>query len=200
MNPQTFIFAGPSGSGKGTQVEKLKEKLGTISEREILHFYSGDHLRELMNQRSETETGRRVKETLNQGGLIQPFLPIWLWADFLVNNYTGEEHLVIDGSPRTEPEAHALDSAVQFYEMTKPHVLLVDVSREESKRRLMERGRGDDTEENIDRRLDWYESEVKPAVEVYRDNEKYRFHHINGEQSRDEVHDEIMNALSLIDQ
>ena len=197
MEPQTFIFAGPSGSGKGTQVERLKEKLGEMSDREILHFYSGDHLRALMENRPDSETGRRVKETLDSGGLIKPFLPIWLWTDFLVKNYTGEEHVILDGSPRTVVEAQVLDSAVQFYEFNAPHVLLVDVSREESKRRLMERGRGDDTEASIDSRLDWYESEVKPAIDIYRNNDDYRYHYINGEQSRDAVHAEIMEALSL---
>lgn len=197
MQPQTFIFAGPSGSGKGTQVQYLKDKLVEISDREILHFYSGDHLRELMHNRPSSETGRRVKETLDSGGLIEPFLPIWLWTDFLVENYTGEEHLVIDGSPRTLTEAQALDSAVRFYEIQAPHVLLVDVSREESKRRLMERGRGDDTEQSIDSRLEWYQSQVKPAVDLYRDNERYRFHAIDGEQSREAVHHDILAALSL---
>jgi len=197
MEAQTFIFAGPSGSGKGTQVERLKDKLSEISEREQFHFYTGDGFRAYMKNLSDTEAARRSHEINDRGGLQPAFLAIWLWADAFVRNLTSDQHLIIDGSPRTKPESWALDSALRFYERSNPHVILIDVSREESKRRLMERGRGDDTKDSIDRRLDWYENEVKPAIDIYREDDFYQSHNIDGEQSRDAVHEDIIASLGF---
>jgi len=199
MDPQTFIFAGPSGSGKGTQVALLKEKLGAISEREQYHFYTGDGVRAFMKNLGETEAADRAQQINHKGGLQPPFIAIWLWADALVRNLTSDQHLIIDGSPRTKTESWALDSALRFYERSAPHIVFIDVRREESKQRLMERGRSDDTEDSVDRRLDWYENHVKPAIDIYREDEYYQFHCINGEQSVEDVHQDVMTSTGVTD-
>ncbi|MEX0930230.1 MAG: nucleoside monophosphate kinase [Candidatus Paceibacterota bacterium] len=197
MDPQTFIFAGPSGSGKGTQVEKLKGYLAEQSEHPQLHISTGAEFRQFRKEKSETYTAKISNEVDLKGGLQPCFLAIWAWSDALIERFTGQEHLLFDGSPRTISEAHSLDAALNFYGRDKAYVLLVNVSREESKRRLMERGRSDDTESAIENRLDWYESQVKPALEEYRGNDRYSFHEINGERSVEEVHKEIIRSLSL---
>ena len=197
MEPQTYIFAGPSGSGKGTQVERLKEVLATASDNPLHHFYTGDHFRSYMRQKSDTHAAALSQQINDVGGLQPSFLAIWLWSEDFVKNLTGAENLIIDGSPRTVLEAQALDGAMRFYRRSKPHVILIDVSKEEAERRLMERGRGDDTKDSIDRRLGWYESEVKPAVDMYRDNADYQFHEINGEQSIEAVTRDILETLDL---
>ncbi|PIQ69133.1 MAG: hypothetical protein COV91_00535 [Candidatus Taylorbacteria bacterium CG11_big_fil_rev_8_21_14_0_20_46_11] len=194
--PQTFIFAGPSGSGKGTQVDLLKRfLLKNTPEIPQYSSYTGDGFRNLMN--GTTFTSHLVKEIQN-AGLLQPeFLAIYLWADNLVKNITGKEHLFIDGSPRKPAEAVVLDSAMQFFKREPIHLIDVQVSDAETKRRLLARARHDDTEEGIDRRLAWYKTEVVPAVEYLKKQSRYQFHDINGEQTPEKVHADILASLGL---
>ncbi len=196
MKPQTFIFAGPSGSGKGTQVALLKEYLAKKTP-EIPQFssYTGDGFRALMN--GATLASHLAKE-IQDAGLLQPeFLAISIWADNLIKNVTGKEHLIIDGSPRKPAEAIVLDSAMQFFKRENIQIIEVNVPNAETKRRLLLRARHDDTEEGIARRLGWYKTEVLPAVEYLKSQPNYRFHSINGEQNPTQVHQDILKALAL---
>ncbi|OHA21529.1 MAG: hypothetical protein A2849_03850 [Candidatus Taylorbacteria bacterium RIFCSPHIGHO2_01_FULL_51_15] len=196
MTPCTFIFAGPSGSGKGTQVDLLKAYL-KHNTPEIPEFssYTGDGFRALMN--GDTLAAHLAKEIQN-AGLLQPeFLAIYLWADNFIKNVTGKEHLFIDGSPRKPAEAIVLDSAMEFYKREPVHIIDVVVSDAETRRRLLLRARHDDTNEGIDRRLAWYKTEVVPAIEYLKKQPRYRFHRINGEQAPEQVHRDILKALVL---
>lgn len=196
MSPQTFIFAGPSGSGKGTQVDLLKQHLAKKTP-EVPQFssYTGDGFRALMQ--GATLASRLAKDIQEAGGLQPEFLAIYLWADNLIKNVTGKEHLFIDGSPRKIAESMVLDSALQFYKRTPIHLILVNVSNAEAKRRLLLRSRHDDGVKEIDRRLFWYATEVVPAIDYLKQRPGYIFHDINGEQSPEEVHAEIISRLSL---
>jgi len=196
MSPQTFIFAGPSGSGKGTQVDLLKKYLQTQTPG-IPQFssYTGDGFRALMNG---TTLASRLAKGIQEAGELQPeFLAVYLWADNLIKNVTGKEHLFIDGSPRKIAESMVLDSAMQFYKRAPLHLILVNVSPAEAKRRLLLRARHDDSTAEIDRRLSWYTTEVVPAVNYLKDRPGYVFHDINGEQTPEEVHADIVKAISL---
>ncbi len=196
MLPQTFIFAGPSGSGKGTQVALLKEYLAKKTP-EIPQFssYTGDGFRNLING---TTLASHLAKEIQDAGLLQPeFLAISIWADNLIKNVTGKEHLIIDGSPRKPAEAIVLDSAMQFFKRENMQIIEVNVSDAETRRRLLLRARHDDTEEGIGRRLGWYKTEVLPAVEYLKGQSNYRFHSINGEQTPAEVHLAIMKSLEL---
>ncbi len=194
--PLTFIFAGPSGSGKGTQVEMLKEYLKKETPAiPQFHSYTGDGFRAFME--GSTYAAKQAKEIQNAGGLQPEFLAVWLWSGNLINNVTGGEHLFIDGSPRKPAEAVVLDSAMQFFKRDPIHLVVVNVSNEETKRRLLLRARHDDSPEKIDRRLAWYETEVLPAIDFLRKTGRYLVADINGEQSPEEVHQEIRNALKI---
>lgn len=196
MTPLTFIFAGPSGSGKGTQVDLLKQclakKMPTIPQ---FSSYTGDGFRALMN--GTTLASKLSKEIQEAGGLQPEFLAVYLWADNLIKNVTGKEHLFIDGSPRKIAESMVLDSAMQFYKRTPIHLIVVNVSSVEAKRRLLLRARHDDSTAEIDRRLSWYQTEVVPAVEYLKARPGYIFHDINGERSPEQVHTAIVKALGL---
>src|SRR3989344_3861765 len=196
MSPLTFIFAGPSGSGKGTQVDLLKQYLQTKTPK-IPQFssYTGDGFRVLMN--GTTLASKLAKEIQEAGGLQPEFLAVYLWADNLIKNVTGKEHLFIDGSPRKVAESMVLDSAMQFFKRTSIHLILVNVSPAESKRRLLLRSRHDDGVKEIDRRLFWYTTEVVPAIDSLKRRPGYVFHDINGEQTPEEVHQAIMKSLEL---
>ena len=196
MTPQTFIFVGPSGSGKGTQVNLLKEYLAKKSpEIPAFSSYTGDGFRKLMN--GTTLASQLAKDIQNAGALQPEFLAIYIWAENLIANITGKEHLFIDGSPRKPAEAIVLDSAMQFFKRSPIHLILVNVSDKETKRRLLLRGRHDDVDEKIDRRLGWYKTEVVPAYEWLRGQPGYIFHDINGEQTPEQVHEAILKSLKL---
>ena len=196
MQPQTFIFFGPSGSGKGTQANLLIEKLKQVDpDRKVLYLETGGKLREFSKQ--ESFSAKKTKEVIDSGGLMPEFLPIWIWSQFFVDNMTGDEHLVIDGISRKLHEAWILDTALQFYNRIQPVVISIIVSPEWATDRLEERGRVDDKAEEIKRRMEWYEKSVKPALEHFKSNSYYKFIEVNGEQDREDVHREILSKINL---
>ena len=199
MNLHTFIFIGRSGCGKGTQVEKLAEfltKQGIInSQHNWLRIETGALFREVV--KTDGYTAKLHGAGIDHGDRLPDNFAIWAWTNFLVEKFTGAEHLFCDGCPRSLIEAQTLDLLWKFYKRVKPIVVYLDVSREESKRRLLERGRKDDQSEDIDRRLDWFDRDVLPAVEYYRDNPKYYFAEIDGEQSREKIHEDLITKLGL---
>lgn len=196
MTPQTFLFFGPSGSGKGTQakllIDFLKQK---DSEHTTLYLETGEKLREF--SKGNSFSAQRTKETLESGRLMPEFLPIHLWAQFFVEHISGTEHLVIDGISRRPHEAWILDGALQFYNREHPVIISILVSPEWATERLEERGRVDDKEQEIKRRMEWYAKNVVPALEHFRKNPYYTFIEINGEQSIEDVHKEILEKIHL---
>jgi adenylate kinase len=195
MQPQTFIFFGPSGSGKGTQAEKLINFLKEKDSKKVLYIETGKKFREFSQEASLT--AKLTQESLSSGGLLPEFLPIWLWAEYFVRHISGDEHMVLDGLSRRAHEAPILDSAMRFYKREKPIILNIEVSKEWATERLLGRGRSDDTKEGIEKRLDWYYKNVLPAVDYFRDNTYYNFVTINGEQSIEEVFEEILEKTKL---
>jgi adenylate kinase len=196
MTPQTILFYGRSGSGKGTQAKLLRKYLESLQPpRKVLYVQTGQCLRELAS--SDTYTGRLVKDVLDTGSLMPEFLPVWIWTEFLAKNFTGTEHLLFDGLARRFPEAVILDGALTFYGRTELNVVLINVSREWSFERLRERARHDDTDEDIKKRLDWFEVDVVPAINFFKNNSRYNFIEVNGEQTIENVHKDIVRALKI---
>lgn len=196
MQPQTFIFFGPSGSGKGTQAKLLQEEFEKKNpERKILYVETGKKFREL----SETDsfTSKEITKIIGNGGLLPEFLPIWVFSNCLIQNFSGEEHLFFDGTPRRLEEAKILDSAIKFYERKNPIIVSIKVSDEWATKLLKGRGRSDDNDEEIKKRLSWYGENVVPAIEYFKNDPYYKFISINGEQTIEEVHQEIMEKVGL---
>ena|SRR3989344_1812899 len=194
MNPKTFIFIGRSGSGKGTQASLLIEYLKKDDpEKRVLHLETGQEFRKL--REGTGPTSRIVKEIYDKGGLMPEFLPIWLWSDFLVNNLKESDHLVVDGVARRVREAEILDSALKFYKREKLFIVHINVKRGWAFDRLMARKRADDNADDINARLDWFESEVSKSLAYYAGNPDYKVLDINGEQTIEEVHEEIVEKL-----
>ncbi len=197
MTPQTFIFFGPSGSGKGTQAKLLIDYLQKNDPgRKVLYLETGERHREF--SKTDSLTARKTKEIIDAGGLMPEFIPVWLWTQFFVDNIkTGEEHIILDGISRRPHEALIIDSALQFYERKKPIVLSINVSPEWATDRLEERGRVDDKAAEIKRRMEWYEKNVLPALNHFKNNPYYKFIEINGEQTIEEVHKEILEKIGI---
>ncbi|MDP3735509.1 MAG: nucleoside monophosphate kinase [bacterium] len=194
MPPRTILFYGRSGCGKGTQAGLLAERLGE-SGGAVLMVETGKLFREFMERKNFTSS--LTKALLAKGGLLPEFLPVWIWTQIIIDRFSGAEHLVLDGLARRSAESEVLDGALRFYERLPADIVMINVSREWSFTRLKGRGRYDDTDADINRRLDWYEEIVVPAVAFFRNKPGYRFHEINGEQAIEAVEREITEALAL---
>lgn len=194
MNSRAILFFGRSGCGKGTQAKLLADVLKSKG-REVIYTETGSKFREFLD--TDNYSGKLVGDILRDGKLIPVFLPIWIWTDIFVKNFTGTQDLVLDGLCRRYEESVALDSAFNFYKIEKPNIILMNVSKEWSYTRMMERKRADDIPEKINNRLEWYEKDVVPSIEYFRNKDGYNFIEINGEQSIEDVHKDIIKALGL---
>jgi adenylate kinase len=194
-DPKTFVFIGRSGCGKGTQAALLEEYLKTTYPSQPLFYLEmGSHYRTFIQEKNHT--AELAREIQLAGGLQPEFLSIWMWSTIFIQSLTGAESLILDGTPRRLREALVLDSAFKFYNRRMPTVLLVNVSEAWAKDRLRGRGRNEDSdEEKIAQKMKWYEAEVLPAVEFFRDSRTYDFLDINGEQPIALVHEEILRKL-----
>ena len=197
MNKQTIIFIGRSGAGKGVQSDLLKKYFAEKTpDVPIFYLETGVHFRKQVKESGYTWDRARI---VNEVGGRQPdFLAVWIWSQLFIDELKGNEHLICDGTPRSLGEAQMLSTALPFYERTNPTVVLLDVSRAWAEERLRGRGRADDVDPAVvARRLAWYEDDVVPAVEYYRQNSMYRFLHINGEQTPEEVRADILKGLEI---
>lgn len=196
-SPKAFIILGRSGCGKGTQADllmsHLKNSEGKIAK--TLHIESGALLR--IFAKGNNFTQEKIRAVIMSGKLVPESIIVALWTDFIIANFSGKENMVFDGTPRKLHEAQLLDNALQFYGIEKPNVIYVNVSNEWSEKRLHGRARKDDTPEAIAKRLAWFESEVVKTIDFYRNNPYYNFININGEQSVEEVQNEILAKLGL---
>lgn len=200
MSPKTFIFIGRSGSGKGTQVKFVREAVEKTDpdKKQIMYLETGARFREFIKGSGySNKLASRIAET----GKRQPdFLAVWNWAHVLIEEMTGSEHLIVDGMPRSYEEALVFDSAITFYGREKPTVIYIDVSKEWSKERLkgraVEEGRADDMDdESVERRLNWFDTDVYPAVKYFAAHPGYNFVHVNGEQTIEKVTNDILRQL-----
>jgi adenylate kinase len=194
MNSRAIVFFGRSGCGKGTQAKLLAELLKSQG-REVIYVETGSTFREISKQ--DNLLGKNVNNILKNGFLIPVFLPIWIWTRIIVDNFSGKEDMILDGVCRRKEEAVALDSAFDFYNIRNPIIILMNVSKEWSYNRMMERKRTDDTPEKIQNRLEWYEKDVEPSIDYFRKKYNYTFIDVNGEQPIEKVHQDIVTALKL---
>lgn len=191
-----FVFIGRSGCGKGTQGKLLLEYLSEKQDRtnEILYLETGDRFRDFIKSDAYSN---QLSRAVMISALPQPsFLAVWMWAHILVEDLTAEHKvLILDGTPRSLIEAQALDTAFKFYGFTDLAVVHLDVSREWSRSHLLKRGRKDDNPIDIDKRLDWYETDVMPALDFYLNDPKYNYLKLNGEESIESIHSAIIARL-----
>lgn len=185
---------GRSGCGKGTQARMLREYLEKVdAKRKTLYIQTGAELREFM--KGESVTQGLSKKIMDDGGLQPEFLAIYVWVTALVKNFTGNEYLIFDGAGRKYHEAGVMDSIFSFYGLPKAYVINLEITKEESIKRLLTRGRFDDNKKDIEERLSWYETEVEKALGFYKDSSNYHFLQIDGGQSIEKIHKDIVSRL-----
>lgn len=194
MEKQFYILIGRSGSGKGTQAELLMKHLSEKGAASVKHITTGEGFRNFVNSASHAAS---IARDINATGGLQPeFLAIWNWSNIFISTLSGDETVILDGAPRKSLEVSVLDGAIRFFGYKPPTVIYIDVSETWAKDKLRSRGRMDDKdEEALSRRMDWFMEEVLPCVEMYRNDVRTRFIHVNGEKTIDEVHREIIAAM-----
>ena len=191
--PMAFIFIGRSGCGKGTQVELFKKNIEEKTDVQTIHVETGSLLRGFV--KTPSYTGQKTKEIIETGSLMPESIVIGLWIDHLIKNFTGKENLIFDGVPRKIQEAILLDGTLKFYGIKNYKVIYIDVSREWAIKRLLARSRKDDTEEGINKRMNWFENDVIPCIDFFKNDKECEVFSINGEQTVEEVHTEIMKKI-----
>lgn len=195
MQPKTLLFIGRSGAGKGTQSKKVMEYLESEKTGIIVYYLeTGAHFREFV--KGESYTSARSKVIYYKAERQPDFLAVWNWADLLVRYFTDSMHLVMDGMPRSLSEAQILRTALDFYGIKNLQVIHVNVSPEWSRDRLNERHRLDDkSPEEIEKKIAWFDTDVLPAIEYFKQDPFYSFIEVNGEQAIDDVYNEIFSKL-----
>lgn len=193
MEPLTVLFFGSQGAGKGTQVKMLMDYLRSKSERGIIRIDMGQELRNLRDTGSYA--GKLTGEIIDNGIRIYDFMAIYLQTKALVDTFTGEEHIIADGLARGEDQTRGFDDMMKFFKREVQVINLV-IGDDTAVKRLLARGRNDDTEEGIRRRLAWTKTDVLPQLELLKSRGRV-VHEINGEENVDTIHKNILSALKL---
>lgn len=195
MQGDTYVFFGMVGSGKGTQIKLLIDFLKERDGKETVYAYPGHEYRKLVS--SGSYTGSLVKDSIARGELQPNFLTISIFVNVLITSLTYEKHFIADGYPRTLFQAESFDEMMDFYKRNNVKVIYIEVSKEEATKRNMLRGRGDDTEKGLAKRFDEYVEKVVPAMDYLKNLPRYELLTINGEQSVEDVHKDIIKALNF---
>ncbi|HEV2843906.1 MAG TPA: adenylate kinase [Thermoanaerobaculia bacterium] len=159
-NGTRVVLLGPPGAGKGTQAQVLCERLGVPA------ISTGDMLREAVADGSEL--GRKVQGIMAAGALVDDGTMADVVRERLVKPDTRGGFL-LDGYPRTLPQAETLAGILRETGQELNAVLLVTVPEDELVRRTLLRGRADDKEDVIRERLRVYREKTEPLIGYYRE-------------------------------
>lgn len=179
-----LILFGPPGAGKGTQAARLAEILG------VPHISTGDIFRGAIA--AQTSVGVKAQAYLDEGKLVPDSVVIDLVRERFTQPDT-HPGWILDGFPRTVPQAHALDVLLAEIHQTSNRVINLEVPDEFLVQRMLGRGRKDDTEDVIRRRLQVYQDETAPLIRFYGDRNQVT--NIDGTLPVDEVTASIQSAL-----
>ena len=186
-----FIFLGPPGAGKGTQAEMFG------AERGLPHISTGAMLRASMD--AGTELGNKVKAIVDSGSLVSDALMIDLIRDRVLQSDCLEGFL-LDGFPRTIPQAEALDAFLSESSERIEAAVLFNISEEALMSRLTARrgteNRADDTTETQLKRIKVYEEQTAPLISFYR--EKSLLVSIDSNGTVDEVKSRLLDVFPLL--
>ena len=160
-----LVLLGPPGSGKGTQAVRLTEHY------RIPAIATGDILRAQVE--AGTPQGQRVRSYLDRGELVPDQLVVDIIRHRLSEPDT-EAGFILDGFPRTVPQAQALDAMLAELQRPLDAVLYLQVDRQSLQDRLGQRHRQDDRPDIVDHRIDVFLEQTAPLIGYYRDEGKLR--------------------------
>lgn len=184
-----IIIFGAPGSGKGTQSERL------IAKYNLRHISTGELLRDHIARK--TELGIVADSYCSRGQLIPDDLMIEILAHTIDNDPEISKGLILDGFPRTIPQARALKHLLAERGMRIDAVIGLEVPEDELVERLLKRGqesgRSDDNLDTINKRLEVYHNQTLPLRDYYINEGKYRSIHATG--SIDEIFNRIAEVI-----
>ena len=184
-----YILFGPPGAGKGTQATAMVEKY------RLHHISTGALLRKEIA--AETELGLQAKTLIEKGCLV----PDEVVEGMIENEFktvTGVDGFLLDGFPRTLPQADALKAILtkNNEEVTATVSIMIpdEMIMERIKGRALKEGRADDASEDIiNNRIATYHDQTEPLIEYYRKEGKYN--EIDGIGTIEEVRDRIFSVM-----
>lgn len=189
--PNLVLFGGP-GSGKGTQSAKI------IDRYSLYHISTGEVLRDHIAR--GTELGKTADTYISKGRLIPDDLMVKILANVLDTHAADKNGVVLDGFPRTIPQAEALDRILAERGMRLDAVIGLEVPDEELIGRMINRGRetgrADDNPETIKSRLQVYHSQTQPLREHYMKQGRYKA--VDGTGDVDEIFSRIRSHIDSI--
>jgi len=186
---------GPQGCGKGTQVELLQKKLEATDTAPVVDVQTGRLFRSLAAAGSYA--GERVGALINTGKLVPDTFTNAMWIADMKDRLTADAHLLIDGFPRTLVQAGVVDEMMQFFARTDVSIINLDTPEAVVIKRMMSRGRADDTPEYIKERLAQYNADTVPVLEYYQAKTDTAVHTIDGAGTPEAVHTAICAALGV---
>src|SRR3954453_10626439 len=192
-----LILLGPPGSGKGTQAQRLVQRYG------IIQLSTGELLRAAVA--AETAVGLKAKDVMAGGGLVPDEIVVGIISDRL-DQPDAAKGFILDGFPRTVPQAEALDELLKRKHMrldagielrVKERALLQRVETRAAETRARgEQVRADDTHEVLKKRLASYRELTEPLVHYY--SERRKLLTVDGMMTIEHVTREINRTLSAI--
>ena len=171
-----LIFLGPPGSGKGTQGLELAQNL------QIPHISTGEILRSAIA--AATPLGQKAQAYMERGELVPDDLILDLIEERLQES-DAQKGWILDGFPRNVPQAIFLDELLAKLHQDGGQVVYLQVPDQVLMERLLQRGRADDNEATIRRRLEVYNEQTRPLIDYYQ--KKGNLHAINGDRTPAEV-------------
>jgi adenylate kinase len=188
-----IVFFGPPGTGKGTQAARLAE----ITKRP--HISTGAMLREAVDQ--DTPLGREAAPIMASGQLVSDDLMVRIIASRLAQP-DAQAGVILDGFPRTVPQAEALDAMLTGLGKAIGVVLTLEVPEDVLRERILKRaeidGRADDTAEAFAERMRVYQDETEPVIGYYRKNGT-RLELIDGVGTMDDVSRRVVDVIGALD-
>lgn len=184
-----FVLFGPPGAGKGTQATAMVERYN------LHHISTGALLRKEIAAGSEL--GQLAKSLIEKGNLV-PDEVVEAMIENEFKNIRGVDGFLLDGFPRTLPQAAALDAILKKTAETVTGTVSImipdEMIMERIKGRALKEGRADDASEDIiNNRIATYHNQTEPLIEFYKKAGKY--HEIDGIGTIDQVRDRIFDVM-----
>lgn len=182
--PVRMVIFGRQGAGKGTQCVRLVEHFG------VVHISTGDMLRGAVA--AGTEMGKAAKAVMDVGDLVSDEIILGIVRERLAEGDCRTRGFVLDGFPRTIAQAEGL---VMILGEDELHAVVdLDVPLDEVTARMKARGRDDDTDEGIARRLELYEKETRPVLDWFADRDLLVT--VDGLGSETDITDRLLSAIA----
>ena len=179
-----ILFLGPPGAGKGTQASLISNSFS------LLHLSTGELLRNEVKLGSNL--GLKVEEIINSGELVSDELVLEIVKKNLNVNQNG---WILDGYPRNLSQANSLNDVLKELNQPLEMVIYLDVDEEVLVERLLKRGRSDDNESTIRKRLKIYNDTTQPLIGYYKKQNILEY--IEGNRNLNQISNDIKQKMAL---